>query len=831
MRFKESEVGPSYVCTKIKTTGLALGDFRLNRLTLHSLSLNNTDMNKILCVGGGPAGLYFGVLMKLQNPGLEISILERNRPGDTFGWGVVLSDQTLQNLIHADPVTGDQISLAFNHWDDIELFFKGETVRSTGHGFCGIGRKHLLNILQDRCEQLGVNLVYETDVSDLDAVIATYQPDLVIACDGLNSKIRTRFAETYKPDIDVRKCRFVWLGTHKVFDAFTFAFERTEHGWFQAHAYKYNDDTSTFIVETPESVWRAHGIDQMSQEEGIEFCQNLFAKYLDGHDLISNATHLRGSAIWINFPRVICHTWIHWESTDAKNLPIVLMGDSAHTAHFSIGSGTKLALEDAIDLADTFKRHGDKQLKEILQAYEDRRSVEVLKIQNSARNSTSWFENVERYTNLEAPQFFYSLLTRSQRISHENLRLRDKNWLTSYEQWLTQKHTCQAPATIANSEFTEQSPTKPSAQSKGLLPMLLPFKIRELVLKNRVVVSPTATYSAVDGVIGDFHLVHLGARALGGAGLIMVEMTSPSPEGRISNGCPGLWSVQQMNAFKRVTDFVHQQNTHIGIQIGHSGAKGSTQLGWEEIDEPIKGANWPLMAASAVAYGPQNQVPKAMTLEDMHLIIAQFVDSTKLAVSAGFDWLELHCAHGYLLSEFLSPLTNLRTDEYAGNIENRCKFPIQVFEAMRAVWPKHLPMSVRISAHDWAPGGNTDDDAVVIAKLFKQAGCDLIDVSSGQTTRSAKPVYGRMYQTPFADRIKNEVGISTMAVGAISEGDQVNSIIAAGRADLCAVARPHLADPAWTLHEAAKLGAKDIDWPLPYLSGRDQMYRLLATQR
>jgi anthraniloyl-CoA monooxygenase len=785
------------------------------------------DMNKIICIGGGPAGLYFGILMKIQNPKLNITVFERNRPGDTFGWGVVLSDQTLQNLIAADPITGNEISLAFNHWEDIELFFKGRSVRSTGHGFCGIGRKQLLNILQKRCSDLGVNLIYETEVDDLEEVIASHSPDLVIACDGLNSKIRTRFSHSYKPNIDVRKCRFVWLGTKKVFDAFTFIFEKTEHGWFQAHAYKFNPDTSTFIVETPESVWKAHGLDEMTQEEGIKFCEKLFEKYLNGNKLISNATHLRGSAIWINFPRVICSSWVHWHSFNTKEFPIVLMGDSAHTAHFSIGSGTKLALEDAIDLAQTFKVHVKNSLAQVLQAYEDRRSVEVLKIQNSARNSTNWFENVDRYTHLDIQQFFYSLLTRSQRISHENLRLRDPKWLASYENWMQSTHSVNSKHRL----YEKVDKDNNAEQIMPKLPMLLPFKIRSIELKNRVVVSPMATYSAKEGLVDDFHLVHLGARALGGAGLIMVEMTSPTPEGRITHGCPGLWNSEQMNAFKRITSFVHQQNAHIGIQLGHSGAKGSTQLGWQEIDEPIKGENWPLIAASALAYGPQNQVPKEMTAVDMQFIKSKFVDSTILAIQAGFDWLELHCAHGYLLSEFISPLTNHRTDEYGSSLENRCKFPLEVFKAMRDVWPVDLPMSVRISAHDWAPGGNTDDDAVVIAALFKQAGCDLIDVSSGQTTRNAKPVYGRMYQTPFSDRIRNEIRIATIAVGAISDADQVNSIIAAGRADLCAVARPHLADPAWTLHEVAKLGVREIDWPLPYLSGRDQLYRLQTTQK
>jgi anthraniloyl-CoA monooxygenase len=558
-------------------------------------------------------------------------------------------------------------------------------------------------------------------------------------------------------------------------------------------------------VETPDEVWRAHGLDQMSQEDAIAFCQNLFAKYLDGHALMSNAAHLRGSAIWIQFPRVICNTWVHWQMLGQKSTPVVLMGDAAHTAHYSIGSGTKLALEDAIDLANTFATHPHAEMQEVLQAYQDRRSVEVLKIQNAARNSTAWFEHVNRYTHMEIEQFTYSLLTRSQRISHENLRLRDRDWLESYEAWLS--------------------------GGRVMPPMLMPFKLRELHLKNRIVVSPMATYSAVDGVVGDFHLVHLGARALGGAGLVMVEMTSPNPHGRITPGCPGLWNDEQQQAFERITRFVHHHQAHIGLQLGHSGAKGSTQLGWQAIDEPLPEGNWPLMAASPVAYGVNNQMPRAMTLEDMQTTVADFVQATLRADAAGFDWLELHCAHGYLLSGFICPLTNWREDEFGGSLENRCRFPLQVFSAMRAVWPAHKPMSVRISAHDWAPGGNTDDDAVEIARMFKAAGCDLIDVSSGQTTRAAKPVYGRMYQTPFADRIRNEAHIATMAVGAISEADHANSIIAAGRADLCAIARPHLADPNWTLHEAAKLGSKDIDWPPAYESGRDQLYRLLGAAR
>ena len=777
----------------------------------------------ILCIGGGPAGLYFALLMKQQNPAHHVTVVERNKPFDTFGWGVVLSDQTLGNLRAADAGSARLIGDAFNHWDDIEVFFKGRSVRSGGHGFCGIGRKRLLNILQERCIELGVNLVFETDVADDQQLAAQYGADLVIASDGLNSRIRNRYAATFEPDVDLRQCRFVWLGTKKKFEAFTFAFEQTEHGWFQAHAYQFDGETSTFIVETPEVVWKAHGLDAMEQPETIAFCEKLFAAYLDGNALISNATHLRGSANWIRFPRVVCKTWVHDQPINGKPVPIVLMGDAAHTAHFSIGSGTKLALEDAIDLANEFAASTDeivtgKDMGEVLRRYEARRSVEVLKIQNAARNSTEWFENVTRYTGMQIEQFAYSLLTRSQRISHENLRLRDATWLGGFEGWL--------------GGATRPDKTEPAAPPT--LPMLLPLQVRGLQLKNRIVVSPMAMYSAVDGVPQDFHLVHLGARALGGAAMVFVEMTSPTPEGRITPGCTGLWNDQQETAFARIVNFVHSQSSaKIGVQLGHSGPKGSTQLGWETGDDPLPeaAANWPVIAASALAYGPKNQLPHAMTQADMDAMTKAFVASTRRAHEAGFDWLELHCAHGYLLASFISPLTNHRTDEYGGDIGARCRFPLDVFAAMRAVWPADKPMSVRISAHDWAPGGNSADDAVAVARLFKAAGCDVIDVSSGQTTRDAKPVYGRMYQTPFSDRIRNEVGIQTIAVGAITEADQVNGIIAAGRADLCAVARPHLADAAWTLHEVAKLKSRQVDWPRQYWSGRDQYYRELEKQQ
>jgi anthraniloyl-CoA monooxygenase len=771
---------------------------------------------RIVCIGGGPAGLYFALLMKKLDPRHQISVVERNRPYDTFGWGVVFSDATMAGMRAWDAETADAIEVAFNHWDDIELHFKGRSIRSGGHGFVGIGRKKLLNILQQRCEALGVELVFETEAdSDADYPDA----DLIIASDGINSRIRQRHAEIFQPDIVTRPNRFIWLGTHQLFDAFNFLFEETEHGWFQAHVYKFDDSTTTFIVETPEEVWKAHGLDEADTAQSIAFCERLFARHLGGHPLMTNARHLdplkRGVA-WINFQRVRCRQWSLFNGKSH----VVLMGDAVHTAHFAIGSGTKLALEDAIELTRLFKAHGDtaEHIPEVLARYQAEREVDVLRLQNAAWNAMEWFEVVgTRYCDqLEPEQFMYSMLTRSQRISHENLRLRDAAWLEGYERWFATRALAGVPAE-ARAGMTVSAGAKPPS------PMFTPYTLRGMTVPNRVVVSPMAMYSAAEGLPGDFHLVHFGARALGGAGLIYTEMTCTSPDARITPGCAGLWNDAQRDAWARIVDFVHgNSGAKMGLQLGHAGRKGSTQLGWEAADQPLASGNWPLVSASPLPYLESSQTPREMSRADMDRITADFVAAARRGSQAGFDILELHCAHGYLLSSFLSPLTNQRGDAYGGSVAHRARWPLEVFEAVRAVWPAERPISVRLSCHDWFPGGNTADDAVALARLFKAVGADIIDCSSGQVVAGQKPVYGRMYQTPFADRIRNEVGIPTVAVGAIFEADHVNMVIAAGRADLCAIARPHLANPAWTLFEAARIGHEAIAWPRPYQSGRSQ---------
>ncbi|MGH1415082.1 MAG: bifunctional salicylyl-CoA 5-hydroxylase/oxidoreductase [Pelagimonas sp.] len=752
---------------------------------------------RYVCLGGGPAGLYFAISIKLRQPSSEVVVIERNKADDTFGWGVVLSDETLDNLAENDQHSAADIRQNFAYWDDIAVHHQGQKMLSTGHGFCGIGRKQLLLILQERARTLGVELKFEQEARPASEYAKDY--DVVIASDGLNSRTRSELADVFKPEIDTRKCQFVWLGTRQKFDnAFTFIFEETDKGWLWAHAYQFDDNTATFIVECTQETFDAYGFGDMSQQECIAVCEDIFRDHLGGHSLMTNANHIRGSA-WLQFPRVLCQNW------SADN--IVLLGDASATAHFSIGSGTKLALESAMALAEYIDK--EPTLADAFEKYQTQRRLEVLRLQSAARNSVEWFEDVERYLDLDPVQLNYSLLTRSQRISHENLRERDPNWLAQAEDWFQ----VQAGA---------PSSTAPRA------PMFAPFKLRDMSLKNRIVLSPMAQYKAEDGCPTDWHLIHYGERAKGGAGLIYTEMTCVSADGRITPGCPGLYAPEHQTAWARLNEFVHRETgAKTCCQLGHAGRKGSTRLGWEGMDVPLETGNWPLLNASAIPWSDGNAMPKAMTRADMDLVRDQFVAAAQMADRAGFDMIELHAAHGYLISSFITPVSNTRTDDYGGSLDNRLRFPLEVFEAMRAVWPVEKPMSVRISANDWlGDGGVTPQEAVRIAQAFQTAGADIIDVSAGQTSTEAQPVYGRMFQTPFSDRIRNEAGIKTMAVGNIYEADHVNSILMAGRADLVCLGRPHLADPYWTLHAATDLGDRREIWPQPYEAGRDQAWRL-----
>ena len=772
-------------------------------------------------IGGGPAGLYLALLLRKADAGHEVTVFERNRADDTFGWGVVFSDQTLDNLRRADRESYEAITRAFAHWDDIDVHVRGRTITSSGHGFSGIARKRLLHILQERARTLGVKLRFQCEIADdLQRPGAAGSADLIVGADGVNSTVRRRLADRFRPTLDVRtKARFIWLGTTLRFDAFTFVFVENEHGLFQVHGYRFDDDWSTFIVECDETSWRAAGFDRMDAGRTVAACEAMFAPWLQGHRLHTNARHQQASP-WLSFVRVANEHWFHDN--------VVLIGDAAHTAHFSIGSGTKLAMEDAIVLARELSSGA--AIMDALQQYQDERMTESLRLQNAARNSMEWFENVRRYIQLEPEQFTYALLTRSQRVSHENLRLRDARYLDGVERWFSARASASATGSaVANAATAGEAA---SVGTDTVPPMFTPFVLRSLRLANRIVVSPMDMYCARDGMPDDFHLVHLGGLALGGAALLFTEMTCVSADGRISPGCTGMYLPGHAPAWTRIVDFVHRQSpASIVLQLGHSGRKGSTKLMWEGMDEPLDRDNWPVIAPSPLPWSERNAVPREMSRADMDAVKAEFVRATEMGAGCGFDMIELHCAHGYLLSSFITPLSNTRTDAYGGSLRNRLRYPLEVFVAMREVWPERLPMSVRISATDWTEGGIDGDAAVEIARAFGLAGADIIHVSTGQTSPFARPVHGRMFQTPFSDRIRNETGLPTIAVGNITEPDQVNAIIAAGRADLCALARPHLADPRWTQRAAAELGYRDQWWPPQYITGKRQLERLIERRR
>ncbi len=949
-----------------------IGAARFGEVAFVTSGATNVHGVNIVIIGGGPAGLFLSILLKKAMPQWLVSVYEQNPRGNTFGWGIVFSDGTMENLALADQAVARLTQESLAHWDDIEVHFKGRVMRSSGHGFIGVGRHRFLEILTNRAEELGVALHFGCRVTGPKDFSAA---DLIVGADGVSSVVRASLSEEFGTDITRWNNRFTWLGTRRPFPAFSFFFEETEHGWFQAHCYQFSDDTSTFIVECPEETWRSAGLDRMSKPDGIAFCEILFADHLDGHELLDNSPHLDGPGMWLTFPKINNETWHHGN--------VVLLGDASATAHFSIGSGTKLALESAMALAEKVvaglgaweqrgegegerekggegerekggtgdggflpkseirnpksreegdggflpkseirnpKSRGERDpdrlpkseirnpkssgersngLDVILAEYEAERRIEVLKLQNAARNSTEWFESVSLRCGMAAEQFTYSLLTRSQRVSHENLRLRDKTWLEGYETWWAQWEVGEgreeergregergkgrkgdgsfvpeseipnpkssggrrsegerARAREGDGGFHPKSeiPNPKSGgvrrrdgergkgrkgerelDEKAIPPMFLPLRLRGLELPNRVAVSPMAMYSAEEGLVGDFHLVHLGARALGGAGLVFTEMTCVSPEGRITPGCAGLWNDEQAEAYRRIVRFVHDNSpARIALQIGHSGRKGSCKRPFEangNDNAQLDDGNWPLISSSPLPYLPHNQTPREMTEADMEHIRDEFVAATKRGIDVGFDLVELHCAHGYLMSSFLSPLTNQRADEYGGSLENRLRFPLEVFDAMRAVWPEDRPMSVRISATDWVDGGTTLDDSITTAGAFADHGADIVDVSTGQVSPEQQPVYGRMFQTPYAERIRLEADVAVMAVGNIYEPDHVNSILASGRADLCLLARPHLADPQWTLRAAADLVYQDQWWPPQYLSAKTQLARILERQK
>ncbi|MDQ1032010.1 anthraniloyl-CoA monooxygenase [Streptomyces umbrinus] len=750
---------------------------------------------KIAIVGGGPGGLYFAALMKQLDPAHEITVWERNAPDDTFGFGVVFSDETLGGIENADPEFADAMARRFARWTDIDIHYRGRSHTIGGQGFAAMSRKDLLRLLQERCRKLGVSVHYSTLAPPVDDLSASY--DLVVGADGLNSQVRAARADVFRPSLDRRHNRYMWLGTDRVFEAFQFFVRQTEWGTMQVHGYPYSESGSTFIVEMHEDVWRRAGFDDTeetefppgaSDERAVERVRGLFAEELAGHQVFAN------NSKWLAFTTVRNERWHHGN--------LVLVGDAAHTAHFSIGSGTKLAMEDSLALAACLHEHPETE--RALTAYEAERRPVVESTQRAAQASLEWFENISMYVHQEPTQFCFNLLTRSRRITYDNLRTRDQEFADRVD------------AAFAESQgLDEVAPA-----------MFQPFRLGELELKNRVIVSPMDMYSAVEGVPGDFHLVHLGSKAMGGAGLVMTEMVCVSPDARITPGCTGLWTEEQRDSWARIVSFVHDRsNARIGLQLGHSGRKGSTRLMWEGMDDPLPDGNWETVGPSPLPYGPGSAVPREVTRADRDRITADFVAAARRGAEAGFDLLELHCAHGYLLSSFLSPVANHRTDEYGGSLQNRLRFPLEVFDAVRAVWPAGRPMIVRISATDWVPDGNTEHDAVGIARAFVAHGADAIDVSSGQVTRDEDPAYGRSYQTPFADRIRHEVtaatGTAVIAVGAIASYDDVNSILLAGRADLCALGRTHLYDPHWTLHAAAEQEYRGAasQWPVQYGAG------------
>jgi anthraniloyl-CoA monooxygenase len=754
---------------------------------------------RIAVVGGGPAGLYFALLMKRDWPALDVTVLERNQPDDTFGFGVVFSDQTLDIFKAADAASYAAIRDNFAYWDDVEVHFKDSVHRVSGNGFCGCSRRSLLMLVQARARELGVTLRFGEEAADIETLKRDY--DLVVAADGINSRIREGWRDRFEPEVDLRPNMFTWMGSTRPFDAFTFFFKQTQHGLFIAHCYQYEAGRSTWVLETDPETFARAGLDKMDEPASAAFLEGVFAEELQGHKLITNRS------LWRNFPMIRCRNWV------SEN--VVLIGDAKATAHFSIGSGTKLAMEDAIGLHKAFHKAG-LDVSEALALYERTRREEVEKTQHAADVSLVWFEQLRRFWDFDPLRFAFGLMTRSKAITYDNLALR-------------------APAFVSAIDKLVAEELGPLARTRkdgsAVPPAFQPFRMREMRVENRMVLSPMCQYSADEGLPNDWHLMHYGSRAIGGPGLIFTEMTCVAADARITPGCAGLYTDEQEAAWARIVAFVHASSAaKICLQLGHAGRKGATRLMWDGMDKPLEQGAWPIISASSLPYYPESQSPREMTRADMGRVKAEFVEAAGRGERAGFDMLELHCAHGYLLASFLSPLTNQRSDEYGGSVENRLRYPIEVFRALRESWPREKPMSVRISATDWKAGGLTPEDSVAIAAAFASEGCDLVDVSTGQTVNDSRPIYGRMFQTPFSDQIRNEAGIATMCVGNITTADQVNTIVASGRADLVALGRPHLADPSFVLRAAAWYGV-DIPQPVQYQPGKDQLMRNTPRER
>lgn len=754
---------------------------------------------RITVVGGGPGGLYFALLAKKARPDWRIEVFEQNRADDTFGFGVVFSDDTLDEFLSRDPASYEEIRDHFAYWDDVAIHYKGEEIRCAGNGFCGTSRIKLLEILQTRCRQEGVELTFGERIDPAELSTRFADSDIIVAADGINSPIREHFRDAFRPSVALKANRFCWMGSTRPMSEFNYFFRETPYGVICAHTYQYEADRSTWVFEMDEACWQGHGFSEFDEEGSRAKLQAIFAEELEGHPLLLNRS------FWRRFPRIFCERWSH------EN--IVILGDGKASAHFSIGSGTKLAMECAIALADAVVAHAETDVGAAFAAYDKARRTPCQIIQHNADVSLAWFEHMNRSFDMDPMQFAMVVMCRAKSITYDNLLVRDPKFVEA-----------------ADTEFYERlyRETGDDYRRTRPTPMFTRFRLRGMELANRVVMAPMAQYSAdADGNLTDWHLVHYGSHALGGAGLMFVEMTCPAPDARITPGCPGLWTDAHEAQWKRIVDFVHANSTaKIAMQLGHAGRKGSTQVGWETPDHPLSADNWPLVSASPLPWiEGVSAAPAELDRAGMERIKAEFVAAAERAARAGFDMLELHCAHGYLLASFLSPLTNRRGDEYGGPIENRLRFPLEVFSAVRAVWPEARPMSVRISACDWKEGGISEADVFAISEAFRDAGCDLIDVSAGQTVADQKPVYGRMFQVQFAEAIRNVPKLATMAVGAITEPGQVNTILHTRRADLVALARPHLWNPMFAHQAEAWYGAQGQDWPKQYRPGRDQAFR------